>query len=216
MERKDAFQTLKETCKRACHERHACVDGYKQMLASTNVSQMMATWRNNWEDVVESKFADILCTELPKLYPALKQEMNQAGIYLNECPKKAPSFVLVLVTDCDHVVDINDYARCYVLGEATVRAWEHSQVYSDRCDQATIELNDHAYGHVSKGLVYANNASRLWTSTNTVLRGSVTCEAHGGSIQAFSYRKLDAYGDTKVHATSERNITLYGNVHIIV
>ena len=45
---KDAFQTLKETCNRACHERHACAKGYKQMLASGNVSQMMATWRDNW------------------------------------------------------------------------------------------------------------------------------------------------------------------------
>lgn len=210
------FETLKEICTAACHDRHACAEGYRAMLATENISQLMAVWRANWEDIVESKYADIINDRLPSLYPILRKEMNASGIYVNECPTTAPDFVLVIVTDYDHTVEISDYARCYVLGEAIVRAWDHSQVYSDRCDQAAIELHDHAYGHVSKGFVIADNASNLWTSTDAVLRGSVTCEAHGGNIKAFSYRKLNAYGDTKVHTTSERNITLYGNAHIIV
>lgn len=210
------FEILKDICNAACHDRHACAEGYRAMLATENVSQLMAVWRANWEDIVESKYADIINDRLSAIYPTLRKEMNAAGIYANECPKMAQKFVLVLVTDYDHVVDINGYARCYVLGKATVRAWDHSQVYSDRCDKAQIELYDHAYGHISKGLVIANNASHLWTAADAVLQGSVTCEAHGGSIKALSYRKLDAYGDTMVHTTSERNITLYGNAHIIV
>ena len=210
------FEILKDICNAACHDRHACAEGYRAMLATDNVCQLMAVWRANWEDIVESKYADIINDRLSGLYPTLRKEMNAAGIYVNECPKTAPKFVLVLVTDYDYIVDINDYARCYVLGEATVRAWDHSQVYSDRCNEATIELYDHAYGHISKGFVTANNASSLWTATDAVLQGSVTCEAHGGNIKALSYRKLNAYGDTKVHAQSERNITLYGNAHFIV
>lgn len=210
------FETLKNICTAACHDRHACVEGYRAMLATENVSQLMAVWRANWEDIVESKYADIINDRLPSLYPTLRKEMNTAGIYVNECPKTAPEFVLVIVTDCDSLVNINDHARGYILGEAIVRAWDHAQVYSDRSDKATIELHDHAYGHISKGSVIADNASCLWTATDAVLKGCVTCEAHGGSIKALSYRKLDAYGDTKVLATSERNITLYGNSHIIV
>ena len=186
------------------------------MLAAENISQMMAVWRANWEDIVESKYADIINDSLPAAYRTLRKEMNAAGIYVNECPNVAPEFVLVLVTDYDVIVDINDYARCYVLGEATVRAWDHSQVYSDRCDEATIELYDHAYGHVGKGWVQARNFSQLWTVADAVLNGSVTCEAHGGTVKALSYRKLEAYGDTKVYATSERNITLYGNAKFVV
>lgn len=210
------FEILKTTCTQACHDRHACAEGYRAMLATENISQLMAVWRANWGDIVESKFADIINSRLPALYPTLRAEMNAAGIYINECPKTAPEFVLVLVTDYDHIIDINDYARCYVLGKATVRAWDHSQVYSDRCDQALIEVHDHAYGHVSKGWVQADTAAQLWTTADAVLYGSVTCEAHGGTVKALSYRKLEAYGDTKVHATSERNITLYGNAKIIV
>lgn len=210
------FEILKTTCTNACHDRHACAEGYRAMLATENISQLMAVWRANWEDIVESKYADIINDRLPSLYPTLRAEMNAAGIYVNECPKTAPEFVLVIVTDYDAIVDINDYARCYVLGEATVRAWGHSQVYSDRCDEATIELYDHAYGHVGKGRVQARNSSRLWTAVDALLNGSVTCEAHGGTVKALSYRKLEAYGDTKVYAKSERNITLYGNAKFVV
>ena len=210
------FEILKTACTQACHDRHACAVGYRAMLAAENISQMMAVWRANWDDIVESKYADIINDSLPAAYPTMRKEMNAAGIYVNECPNVAPEFVRVLVTDCDRIVDIHDYAKCYVLGNAIVRAWGHSQVYSDRCDQAIIELYDHAYGHVGKGRVQAGNFSQLWTAADAVLNGSITCEAHGGTVKAYAYRKLEAYGDTKVYSTSERNITLYGNAKFVV
>lgn len=157
---KDAYSILKDTCNRACHERKACTNGYKQMLASENVSQMMATWRDNWEDVVNSKYADIIRTELPKQYPALKEEMNKAGIYLNECPEKAPSFVRVIVADCAEPIHIYDYAQCFVLGEAKVIAHGHSQVYNEKFN-ADITLCDHAYGNIKAGSAKALNHSTL-------------------------------------------------------
>lgn len=208
------FHQLKDICTTACHDRHACVEGYRAMLATENISQLMAVWRANWEDIVESKYADIINDRLPSLYSTLRAEMNAAGIYVNECPKIAPEYVRVLVTDYDYIVEIHDYARCYVLGEATVRAWDHSQVYSDRCDDAIIELYDHAYGHVGKGWVQARNSSQLWTAADAVLNGGVLCEAHGGTVKALAYRKLEASGDTQVYAASERNITLFGNATI--
>ena len=208
------FEILKTTCTKACHDRHACAEGYRAMLATENISQLMAVWRANWEDIVKSKYADIINDRLPSLYPTLRAEMNAAGIYVNECPKAAPEFVRVLVTDFDYIVEIHDYAKCYILGNAVVRAWDHSQVYSDRCDQAIIELYDHAYGHVGKGRVQAGNFSQLWTAVDAVLYGGVTCEAHGGTVKAYAYRKLEASGDTQVYANSERNITLYENATI--
>lgn len=210
------FEILKKTCTQACHDRHACAEGYRAMLATENISQLMAVWRANWEDLVESKYADIINDLLPALYPSLKEEMNAAGIYVNECPQTAPEYVLVIVTDYDYIVEINDYARCYVLGNAVVRAWEHSQVYSSRCDAACISLHDHAYGHISKGWTQAFGHSRLWTSTNALLNGSVTCEAHGGELRVSNYLKIEAYGDTQVVCNTDRNITLYGNAKIIV
>ena len=184
------------------------------MLKTENISQMMAVWREYWEDISGGKYADIINDRLPAAYPTLRKEMNAAGIYVNECPKVAPEYVRVLVTDYDYIVEIHDYAKCYVLGEATVRAWDHSQVYSDRCDESIIELYDHAYGHVSKGRVQARNSSQLWTSADAVLYGSVMCAAYGGTVKALAYRKLEAYGDTEVYSASERNIILSRNATI--
>ena len=210
------FELLKTACHAACRQTPACAPSYRAMLKTENISQMMAVWREYWEDISGGKYADIINDRLPAAYPILRKEMNAAGIYVNECPKLAPEYVRVLVTDYDYIVDIHDYAKCYILGNAVVRAWDHSQVYSDRCDEATIELYDHAYGHVGKGWVKASNAAQLWTAADAVLYGSVMCEAHGGTVKAYSYRKLEAYGDTKVYATSERNITLYGNAKFVV
>ena len=184
------------------------------MLKTENISQMMAVWREYWEDISGGKYADIINDRLPAAYPTLRKEMNAAGIYVNECPRHAPEFVRVLVTDFDFIVDIYDYAKCYILGNAAVRAWDHSQVYSDRCDESIIELYDHAYGHVGKGWVQARNFSQLWTAADAVLYGSVMCEAHGGTVKALAYRKLEASGDTEVYAASERNIVLSGNATI--
>ena len=208
------FELLKTACHAACRQTPACAPSYRAMLKTENISQMMAVWREYWEDISGGKYADIINDRLSAAYPTLRQEMNAAGIYVNECPKVAPEFVLVLVTDYNYIVDIYDYAKCYVLGNAIVRAWDHSQVYSDRCDQAIIELYDHAYGHVGKGRVQAGNFSQLWTAVDAVLYGGVTCEAHGGTVKAYAYRKLEASGDTLVYANSERNITLYENATI--
>lgn len=210
------FNDLKAVCNVACHDRRACAEGYRAMLAAENVSQLMAVWRDNWEDLVESKYADIINEQLPAFYPTLKAEMNAAGIYVNECPQTAPEFILVIVTDCDIIVDVKDYAKCYVLGKAYVRAWNHSQVYSKKHDGCIIQLYDYSYGYISRGWVEANGHARLWTSVNASLKGSVTCEAHGGEIQANSYLKIEAYDGTKVFSKTDRNITLNGNAHIVV
>ena len=146
------FHQLKEICTTACHTRHACAEGYRAMLATENISQLMAVWRANWEDIVESKYADIINDRLPSLYPTLRAEMNAAGIYVNECPKVAPEFVRVLVTDTDSEVHIYDYAHAYVLGQAKVTAHGHSQVYNFKQD-ADITLTDRSYGYIAAGKV---------------------------------------------------------------
>lgn len=209
------FELLKTACHAACRQTPACAPSYRAMLKTENISQMMAVWREYWEDIAGGKYADIINDRLPAAYPTLRKEMNAAGIYVNECPKMAPEFVRVLVTDTDSVVQVYDYAKCYVLGAANVWAWGHSQVYSEKSDDAYIILKQHTYGHISKGHVMAYDSSRLWSSVRVWVHDNVTCEAHGGEVHASGYRKIEASGDTKVYSPSIRNITLYGNARII-
>lgn len=211
-----AFETLKATCTKACHIRNACAEGYKQMLASENVSQMMATWRNNWEDVTTSKFADIMVSELPKQYPDLKEDMNQAGIYLNECPEDARMFVRVIVTAATEPIHVYGDAQAYVLDTAKVVAHDHSQVYNTRAPEATVFLLDYSYGNVSCGQCTAQNRSRLNISGTAVvtLNGSIDCHATGGTIIATGYRRIDACGETIVYACNGQSIYLEGNAFL--
>ena len=209
------FETLKAACHAACRQIPACAPSYRAMLKTENISQMMAVWREYWEDIAGGKYADIINDRLPAAYHTLRKEMNAAGIYVNECPKMAPEFVRVIVTDTNSVVQVFDYAKCYVLGAANVWAWGHSQVYSEKSDDAYIILKQHTYGHISKGHVLAYDSSRLWSSVRVWVHDNVTCEAHGGEVHAYGYRKIEASGDTKVYSPSIRNITLHGNSRII-
>ncbi len=206
----DVYQILKDTCTRACHERHACADGYRQMLASENVSQMMATWRANWEDVTESKYADIIRAELPKQYPALRKEMNKAGIYLNECPDFARKFVRVIVTDTDAPVQIYGEAQAYVLGNAKVIAFNHSQVYNNNQPDAYVVLFDHSYGKVMAGRVSAYDNSQLQCCCHAEVYNKVVCDAYGGTVRALSFRKINAYSDSVIYGELDKGIHLYG------
>ncbi len=203
-----AYELLKETCTTACHERQACVSGYKQMLASENVSQMMATWRNNWEDVTQGKFGDIIRTELPKQYPALKEEMNQAGIYMNECPEGAKRFVKVIVTDTEKPVRIYGEAQAYVLGAAKVIAFGHSQVYNNTQTEAHVMLYDYAHGVAMAGKASAYNRSNLQCSCAAHIDGSVQCNAFGGTVHAPAYLRINAYRDTIVYSNGTKGIIL--------
>lgn len=210
----EAYKILKDTCNQACHRRHACVNGYRQMLASENVSQMMATWRDNWEDIVESKYADIIRTELPKQYPALKEDMNKAGIYLNECPKSAPKFVFVIVTDTDEDVKIYGNAQAYILGNAKVHVFDHAQVYNYKNCDARVNLYDYSYGKIMAGHVLACNRSQLQCDCDAFLQGSVECNAFGGQVWAASYRCINAFRNTVVFSNTAKNINLQGTAHI--
>lgn len=213
MKEKNSYDVLKRICTTACHERHACHEGFRQMLASGSVESMMSVWRTNWEDVVQSKYADIICSELPSIYDSLRTEMNRAGIYLNECPEVAPDFVLVLVTDTDRTVLVYDHAKAYVLGSARVQAFGHAQVYKYCECPAHIMLYDTAYGNISGGDVWVFNRARLRCggSVRAVLHDDCRCHATGGEIRVCSCLKLSASGDAAVESETAERIELMGN-----
>lgn len=209
-----SFLSLKRLCRDACHERNACAKGYRQMLCAENVSQMMAVWLDNWEDVVESKFADYIRRALPTIYPEIKEEMNRAGVYLNECPRDAKRFVRVIVTDAESIVNIYGEAHAYVLGEADVCAFGHAEVINRNCEKSSVILQDYSCAHLTAGRCLAMDYSRLQCNCHVELEGHATCIAMGGEVYARSFRKIQAYGHTVVYSRRERQIELCGDATI--
>jgi len=79
----DGFNDLKEICRMACHERQACKPGFEAMLLAENTAQMMQVWRQNWNDIYSSKFADLMPQVVAGLSRQLIQEMRQADVFVN-------------------------------------------------------------------------------------------------------------------------------------
>lgn len=208
------FGQLKSICHDACHTRHACTEGFRQMLESDNVEQMMATWRANWDDLVRSKYADILRQRLPQLYPSIKAEMNAAGVYLNECPENAQKYVRVIVTDCTAPVHIYGHAEAYVLGTATVTAHDNAQVYNYSAADAYIILLDDSFGQAWAGRITAMGRSSVHCCCQCTLNGSVICITAGGTVDVLRFRYITASGDAVVRCAPHRNIHLLGNARL--
>ena len=202
------YATLKQVCQQACHERHACSEGYVAMLNSDNVSQMMATWRKYWDDVVRSKYVEVIRREFPALYASLRQEINEAGIYLNECPEHAKEFVRVIVTDCRQPVHIYGEASAYVLGETEVVAHDNAVVHNEQFD-ASVSLRDHSFGTIKAGRVDAHDWSIVKSISMAILYDHAACVAYGGTVKALGYKSITAHIDKKVYSFSQRNIKLY-------
>lgn len=206
---KDAFKNLKHLCTEACHERHACTDGFKKMMASENVSQMMGTWRRYLDDLTNSMYVDVIRQQLPDVYPTLKADMNKAGIYLNECSPDAPQYVRVIVTDCTEPIHIFGDARCYVLGEATVVAHDHAHVYNNGFN-AQVVLHDNAYGKIMAGKVSVHDRASVQGNCNMSLHDRAQCNAFGGTVHGYGYLRINAYGNAQVYAISRLFVNLHG------
>jgi len=216
MKQQDTYPKLKDICERACHERKACVKGYKQMLESENVGQMMQTWRDNWEDLVEGKYADIIRKELPEIYPSLKAEMNKAEVYLNECPESTSQYTRIIVTDTDDPVHIYGRAQAYILGKAKVIAHDHAQIYNYEQRESEVLLLDYSYGYIKAGKVEAQGRSTLTCNCQAVLSGAVICSAQGGTVRAKGYREINAYNDAIIYSRMAEGITLNDNSELLV
>lgn len=138
------FDRLKEICRLACHERNACRQGFEALLRAQDTAELMHVWRQNWHDIYQSKFSDVMTAHIVEFSRCeeLRREMRRADVFVNESSQRG----LVIVCGADTTVCVGGTAKCYVFGDAPVEiiATDHAQVYS-RCTSAKITLRGHAY-----------------------------------------------------------------------
>lgn len=194
-----SYESLRQKCDTACHQRKACTNGYKQFLASDNISELMSTWRKNWDEIVNGLFVNDIIRHFPEEYLANKQEINQSGIYLNECPVRAQMNTLVLIINPQGPVDIFGNAKAYVLScQQPITCYDHSQIYNHHAAEATITLRNYSYGDITKGKVTAQDRSELQCACDATLNGAVRCRATGGTVRIIRYRTIQTYNDAQI------------------
>lgn len=144
------FEELKEVCRVACHERNACRPGFEALMLAENTAQLMHVWRQNWQDIYQSKFSDVMARHIVRFHEseALSREMRQSDVFVNESSERG----LVIVSQPGGTIRVGGSAKCYVFGEppAEIVATDHAQVYC-RTHGVKITLRGHSFAAVSAG-----------------------------------------------------------------
>ena len=173
----ESFEELKETCRMACHERNACKDGFAAMLDSANTAELMHVWRRWWEDIYESKYADIMTERIATVRGRLRREMRRSDVYVNESSDRG----LVIVCHPPGPVRVGGTAKCYVFGSgADVTAGDHAQAYV-RDGGVKLTLRGYATAKVKAGDCLCHDRTLLKGAPDSVeLHGQARFEKGNG------------------------------------
>ena len=201
------FEKLKEICRAACHERDACKPGFNALMRAENMSQLLQVWRDNWQDIFSSKFADVMVANITEVYAAEKEAFNAADIYVNESSDRG----LVIISGADEPLRISGRAKAYIFSPAEVTATDNAQVYC-RTAGSGIILRGHSYGRIesidSRAEVqeFASADGTMTCVTRQAAEVSVT----DGKIFDFGHRRIAASGNTILYSNATKGITLSG------
>lgn len=206
---------LKEACHDACHERHACTHGYKELMDSKTVEEIATVLRRYWQELVSKQYADVICEEMPYHYEELKDGFNKAGVYFNECPQGVMQQAFVLIGNSDKPVHIYGNSSAYVLGKVHVIGHDQSRLYCDQSD-GKIELLDYAKGVLTAGYAIVRNRAQLDASADCECHNAATVLITAGTLTDHGHMQISAYKDAVVNSFTNRKIALYNNAKLTI
>lgn len=199
------FERLKEICREAAHERNACKEGYVALMQTESVSDIMQVWKDNWEDVYESKYADIVVREIENIYDEMGDEIRAAGVYVNEDSDGG----IIIISNPKKKIHVRGTARAYVFTKADVTATDNAQVYN-RSSNAQVTLRGHSYGNMKTGTCTVKNFAEAKGKGTFVTYNAARLIAEGGIVVDNGHKHISAYGGTRVYSDNSRHIELNG------
>lgn len=204
------FEELMNICKTAAHDRAACANGYAQLLKAENFGQILNVWRQNWDDVYNSRYADIMAEKIEAGFEKWADEFHAAGFYLNE-PIETGTLI---ICNPKETVEVGGRAEAYLFTPAEVTARDNAQVYC-RYEGAVVTLYDHAYGQFKGGTAHVHDfaeAKGVFEDCHTYNAAEVV--ANGGNVIDHGHRRIAAYMGTRVYSDTTRNIEVSGQARI--
>lgn len=203
----DNFEKLKEICRLACHERNACKEGFEALMQTETIPQIMQVWKNNWDDVFRSRYADIMVEQLNLADQSMIDDLRTGGIYVNEDREDG----YVIISNPRQPVSVGGTARAYIFTPAEVTATGNAQVYC-RMAGSKITLRGHSYCHCdnSDTIVEVYNFAKA--------DGQMQCHTYNAAQVSISYgtltdnghRRITASGGAVVYSNATKGIELSG------
>lgn len=201
------FEQLKEICRRACHERSACKDGFAALMQTETIPQIMQVWKDNWDDVFRSRYSDIMVHRLTELNPSAMDEMRKGGVYVNEDREDG----YVIVSNPDRPISVGGTARAYLFTAAEVTATDNAQVYC-RTSGVKVTLRGHAYCHseARDAEVTVYNFAHAEGQMQCTTYNAAEVVIQGGTLVDHGHRRIAAYGGTRVYSDATKGIEIGG------
>ena len=204
----ETFDELKEICRRACHERNACKEGFEALMQAESIGGILAVWRKNWHDVYKSKYADVMADNIVGVYARMGDEFRRSEVYVNESSERG----LVIICRPTARICLGGTAKGYIFGtDAEVEATDNAQVYC-RTAGVMISLLGHAYCSCEnrEAVVAVRNFAQAhgemqchtWNAAQVVITNGTLCD-HG-------HRRISAYGGARIYSDATKGIELGG------
>lgn len=197
------YQELKDIFVTACHEGHACTDGYKEVLAADNAGMLAMAIRHYWDDCYNGIFFDALKNNINNFTDFIN-DFAGAGIYINQ----SSTHGIVVVSNNIEKVSVHGDAECYAFDKCYVDVFENAQLYC-KVPDSVILLDDKAtaflenqHGSVIKG----NSTANLINCNDIICFNRPYIRAKDSSINAYEFYRIEASGAT--------NVSIYGNTAI--
>lgn len=196
------FDTFKQQIRKAAHENHACVDGYRQMMASESYTQMLRVMYNNWDWVYDGGFYHLFCRYFGQWFEGHEADFHAADVFYNEPSEHG----FVFVDNPGQTLVFHGQPKVFILAPSDVDAYDKVEVHC-RADFSHIHLYGSSYGLLKKGYGRGYDYSRAesWNAFETHDHASLIIR--DGICFDFGHERIRAY-HSMVFGTTSYHIEL--------
>lgn len=207
----ERFEHIKEQAKLMAKRQNACTEGFRKLVAATNLGELRAVLHQYWSDILSMLRKDNFML-LRDSYVSYKAEFNAIGIWFNESTDQGK---VILTEGAFEVfgnarawayenasVDLNDMARCSAFGKVFVCARGNSVLF----------LSD-------KASCYAYERSNINANGHSEVDAFESCTITAGedaSVYAHGWNVITAVGNAQIFAPYSRKIKLLGNAKLTI
>lgn len=185
------FDTFKQQIRKAAHENHSCVDGYRAMMAAQSYTQMLRVMYNNWDWVYNGGFYEVFCQYFGQWFEGHEEDFHAADVYYNEPSDHG----FVFVDKPGKRLSIGGQAKVFVLAPSVVDVCNRATIYC-RADNSYIMLRNSAYGVIKKGFCVGFDYSRAQSYGVFETREHSSVIIRDGKCLDLGHEQIRAYNST--------------------